>query len=288
MGKDLESEVWTAISAFEQILEAMPNDRASLDALSHAYQQIGDHTKAREYLFRYGTILVEEADVKAASELLDKLEKYADQDTRIQELIKTIQGMAEAEKRPEAASTAAEKKGAAAAQAKVKAADIRNSGFNMHEEMSFAWNLSEAQQITQEEYASVIQDLTDLSASAVNSTVSVLHVLENRSFKNLEKIISYVSKECNTPIISLAFFELKPEPIALLPLDFMIRRGVLAFEQLGKEALVVIMNPYDKQLQKDVESATARKCHFFVSLPSEFDKALIKAREVLVPPEDRK
>ena len=42
--KDLEAEIWNAINAFEQMLEAMPNDRVSLEALSHAYEQIGDHT----------------------------------------------------------------------------------------------------------------------------------------------------------------------------------------------------------------------------------------------------
>ena len=50
--EELEAEVWSAISAFEQILEAIPNDRASLEALSNTYEQIGDHTKAKEYMLR--------------------------------------------------------------------------------------------------------------------------------------------------------------------------------------------------------------------------------------------
>jgi len=46
------------------------------------------------------------------------------------------------------------------------------------------------------------------------------------------------------------------------------------FELIGKDALVVVMNPYDRQLRRDIETMTGRKCHFFLTLPSEFDKAL--------------
>ena len=60
--KQLEEEVWSAIGAFEQILEAMPEDRASLETLSHAYGQIGDHARAYEYVLRLGRVLLVEGD----------------------------------------------------------------------------------------------------------------------------------------------------------------------------------------------------------------------------------
>jgi tetratricopeptide (TPR) repeat protein len=277
-GKDLEAEVWTAIAAFEQILEAMPTDRASLDALSNAYEQIGDHTRAKDYLLRFASILLEEGDVRTASELVEKLSRYEDQDPRIKEIVSQIKGVQSAEataKESPAMDTSATRP------TKIKTRGSVNSSFSMQEEMSFAWTLSEAQQITQEEYAGIVQDLTDLSANAANSTVSVLHVLENRAFKNLERIISFAARQCSAPIISVASFDIKPEPVAVLPLDFMLRRGALVFELLGKDALVVIMNPYDKQLRKDVEALACRRCHFFMTLASEFDRALGKARDVL-------
>ena len=60
--KELEEEIWSAISAFEQILEAMPNDRASLEALAHAYEQIGDQTRGLDYLIRLTQVVLEEGD----------------------------------------------------------------------------------------------------------------------------------------------------------------------------------------------------------------------------------
>jgi len=144
----------------------------------------------------------------------------------------------------------------------------------MAEELAFAWNLLEAKEISQDEYSSLVQDLTEMSSVDSATTVSVLHVLESRAFKSLDRVLVHVSKECGTPVISLACFEIKPEAFSLLPYDFMVRRGALVFELIGKDALVVVMNPYDRQLRRDIETMTGRKCHFFLTLPSEFDKAL--------------
>ena len=71
---ELEEKVWNAIAAFEQILEAMPTDRASLDALAHAYEQVGDHTKAKDYLIRLGNVIIQENDADAGQEILEKIE----------------------------------------------------------------------------------------------------------------------------------------------------------------------------------------------------------------------
>ena len=123
-----------------------------------------------------------------------------------------------------------------------------------------------------------MQDLTDISSSEASVTISVLHVLSDRGFKNLSRIMANVAKDCGTPIISLSNFDLQQSSYALLPLEFMLKRGVLVFELFGKEALVVVMNPYDKQLMKDVETLIGRKCYFFMTAPTEFDGALNKIK----------
>ena len=44
-----ESEIWDAIGAFEKIIEALPNDHISIEALAVAYEQVGDHDRAKHY-----------------------------------------------------------------------------------------------------------------------------------------------------------------------------------------------------------------------------------------------
>lgn len=271
--KDLEAEVWNAISAFEQILEAIPEDRASLEALANAYEQIGDHTRAKDYLIRLGKVLVKEKDIPAIKEILDHIRNYASDHAGVQELVKEMEDLAEPVPSEEVVDETVEEDGQ---KDRPRSYDGVRTTFNMADELAFAWNLLEAKELTQEEYASVVQDLTEMSAVESATTVSVLHVLESRGFKNLEKIMVYISKDCSTPIIALSNFDIKSEVVQILPTDFMMRRGTMVYEFLGKDALVVVMNPYDKQIRKDVEVLAGKKCHFYITMPSEFDKALDK------------
>jgi len=275
--KDTEVQIRSAISAFEHILDAMPGDRASLWALSHAYEQIGDHDRARDCLIRLGNILVDDVDVEAATSLLGRIEPYCRQDERARDLAERIRKLA-----PEA-QTVIKGSGVKAEPAKSRATVVEGLGtrFDMSTELAVAWNLMEAGMLNQEDYASVVQDLTDMWMGDNAATVSVLHVLEAKGVKNLEAIITFVSRQCGVPVISLAKFELQPEAISLLPIDFATRRGVLIFDLLGADALAITMNPYDTQLKKDVEVVSGRKCHFFVALPSEFDEALNRIGSIL-------
>lgn len=272
--KDVEAEIWSAITAFEQILEVLPNDRASLEALAHAYEQMGDHTKAKEYFVRLANVLLEEGDQDAAGTLLDKLRTYAEEDENADALVKRINSLLQKKISAPASAVSAE-----SGQQKV-IVEEKKAGvvFNISEELALAWSLLEANQLTQDEYASIVQDLSEMSAKEVVSTVSVLHVLETRAFKNLEKIIAYISRKYGTPYVSLSAFELRQESVSVLPIDFVIRCGALVFDFIGKDALAVIMNPANKQLRKEIESRAERKCHFYITLASEFDKAIEKIR----------
>jgi len=273
--KDVEAEIWSAITAFEQILEVLPNDRASLEALAHAYEQMGDHTKAKEYFVRFANVLLEEGDYESASSLLDKLKAYAQEDENVNALVKRINSLVQKKTSSPPSVVSAEsilEKKVAGEEKKAAA------GFNISEELALAWSLLEANQLTQDEYAGIVQDLSEMSARESVSTISVLHVLEARAFKNLEKIVAYISHKYGTPYISLSTFELRPEPVSVLPIEFIIKCGVLIFDFIGKDALAVILNPANKQLRKEVENLAQRKCHFYITLASEFDKAIEKIR----------
>jgi hypothetical protein len=264
---DSEEEIWIAIEAFEKILEAMPNDRASLEALSHAYGQVGDRTRSTEYLLKLGQVLVDEGDAMAASVLSGQLKASEPDDPGVKAMCAALDAMSGAVAEP--ASPAPDMPAPAAG-------DTPYNTFNLADELSFAWALMESEQLTQEEYSKVVQDLTEMSASDSASTVSVLHALEFGEFKGLERLLLAVSKEYGAPIMTLSLFNIPEDVSSSLPRDFMIRRGALVFEFIGDDALVVVMNPSDKQLQKRIESLTKRKCHFYMALPTEFDRELAK------------
>ena len=272
-----DSEVWSAIAAFEQILEAMPNDRTSIETLAHAYEQIGDLSRAKEYVLRLAGVIVAEQDRDAAAGMLEKLLAYGEDDPAAAEIGKRLKELTEKAQKTKTPKAEPGQRETAPTKQEPAATGVA-TGFNIANELPFAWNLLQANEITQEEYSAVVQDLTDMSGTDATVTVSVLHVLNDRGFKNLARIVAAVAKNCGTPVIALSSFDLQSEAFTLLPLNFMIKRGAVVFELFGNEALAVVLNPYDKQLMKDVETLSGRKCYFYLAQPFEFDAAITKIK----------
>jgi hypothetical protein len=268
---DLEAEVWNAISAFEQIVEAIPDDRTSLEALAGAYEQIGDLARARDYLLRLAEVYVKAGDAEAAQGLVSRLESYAAGDAHAAELVASVRAMRSRAKPQSRPSRAKED---------IVQQRLR-SGFNMADGITFAWSLMEHGDLTEADYAAVVQDLTEISVNGGAQTVSVLHVLETRGFKGLERTLTRCAKEWGTPAITLGGFDLQYPVATALPYELVLRCGVLPFEMFGGHYLIVLMSPYDKSLCADIDEILGKPCHYFVTLPSEFDQAVARVATMI-------
>lgn len=154
-------------------------------------------------------------------------------------------------------------------------------GLDMAAAMSFAWGMLESEILTEQEYADVVHDLSEMSAGQSLTTVSIPHVLEARAIRNIGAIMGSIAERCGTPIIALSGFDLQLQAITLLPYDLMVRCGTIVYELLGRDALVATLAPYDEQLRSDISRLIGKKCHFFVTLPSEFDQAIERIAALL-------
>lgn len=271
--EELEGQVWSAIAAFEQIVETIPNDRVSLEALSHAYEQVGDLARSRDYLVRLANVVVDEKDRDAAELLRERLVRYAASDEAVRQAEARIEAYLAAGQ-PEAKVITLSEDAAPAAQDRKKAAEPERSTSHVAAELSFAWTLFQAGELTQEEYATVAQDLSETSAGHGDVTVSVLHVLQDRGSRNVERIAAFAARETGTPLIPLSLFDAQDNALNLLPPDFVTRHSAIAFETMGNDVLVAVMNPYNKAVRRRVEAVIGRTCHYFLALPTEFDTVL--------------
>ncbi len=268
---DLESQVWSAIAAFEQIVETIPSDRVSLEALSHAYEQVGDLSRAREYLTRLADVVIEENDRNAAEFLRERFLHFAATDpiakaagTRIENFLNAGELPAKQfdlnDEHPEEEPN------------KEGEAESRNA--HIASELSFAWTLFQASELSQEDYAVVAQDLSAISSNPSMVTVSVLHALHDRGNRNVDRIMAFAARDTSVPIIPLSLFEITETAFGLLPRDFMVRYGVMPFELMGTDVLVVLMNPYNKTLCQKVHELIGRRCHYFMTPPADFDATM--------------
>lgn len=267
-----ESEVWNAIGQFEKILEVMPNDRFSLETLADAYDKIGDHTRAEDYLVRLANVLADENDEDSAQVILEKLRQISKPNQAVQDAIARLDSLSSKKVMAEIiddGETLASRQGHIAA------------------EISFAWNLLQAKKLSQEDYSMIVHDLSETSGSAGDMPVSTLHALHDRNFAGINDIMAFASTNCNTPMICLGNFELQKETVTLLSLEFIINRCAIVFEIIGNDALVALLNPYDEQLKMDVSGLIGRDCHFFIVASEDFDSAVGKIKAMLQPEEGK-
>jgi hypothetical protein len=280
--EDLENQVWNAIAAFEQIVETIPTDRVSLEALSSAYEQVGDLTRAREYLVRLVDAIISDKDYDAADLVHERLLRYAATDPKAKEAETRLDTLLMSGKpAPREFDLSVEPRDVEVR----KLDDAERRSAHVAAELSLAWVLFQAKELTQEDYASVAQDLSEVSASKATVTVSVLHVLHDRANRNLERVLAFVCKDSRVPIIPLSLFDVPDAAFSLLPLDFMVRYGVMVFELMGNEALAIVLNPYNKTLRALVTQTVNKTCHFYLTTPADFDtviernKVKLKAQE---------
>jgi tetratricopeptide (TPR) repeat protein len=269
-----ESEVWSAIASFEQILEAMPNDRVALETLYEAYEKIGDQAHALHYLARLAEVVAEERDVQSAIPLMEQLQAHADLDIpEVTEAIKTLESITIQKAQPEPEKPLPEKP-------KRRPTDITH-------ELSLAWELLQSEQISQEDYETIVHDLTESSTRQMDVPITVLHVLMDRHFTNAHRILAHLARTSGMPIISLSKFDVPDMAMRLLPMDVMSKRGAIVFELMHNDALVALLNPYDTALQEEIRMLTDRPCHFYLSDAEEYDAKLNEIRQALKGENDK-
>ena len=265
----------SALQTFERILEIMPDDRGALEAAILAAHACDEHETALLHRIHLADILFSENELDALNEHVDLLR--SDDDPRAKAWI-------EAFDKGERLSADARLADASVPPLESIRSDkaAPRSAFNISDEIDLAWKLFEHHEISQEEYAGLVRDLTEMSASHNSGTVSVLHALEANHNKNHDAILSFLAQEAEeagTPFISLSCFTMRPELAQMLPEPFMVNRGALVFETLGRERLVALLNPFNQSLRADVQQLCGTPCHFYLAKASEFDDAVLRLRQ---------
>jgi len=271
---DMHEGLADSIAMLEQILEVMPQDVDALKALYNANLQSGNPMRAFEYLNR----IINEADGLADVELFAYLqselqrfeETHSAEVAAHQNRIRTLSGDRKMvqDVSPSVESSAKDQQ------------DIKTDA-DISEELALAWRLYEENQLTQDEYSNVLHDLTEVSSKELDVPISVLHVLNDRGFPNLTRIMVFASNRSGLPYISLTNFELDERAAAALPLHYPVHEGLLPFGYLGNDLMVAVLNPFNRALVEEARQKSGHRCHVFLVEPDDYDAALTNLRTII-------
>jgi tetratricopeptide (TPR) repeat protein len=267
--QQMDGDLAESIAMLEQILEVMPQDTATLKALYNAYGQSGHRDRAFEYL----GLLVDAA--------------YGNNDAETSKFVVSHMQEFEEEHPSEAAAhlarlrTLSSSATEASAAPKAAASPSPTTDVDISEELALAWRLYEENQLEQEEYSSILNDLTEVSSKELDVPISVLHVLNDRGFNQMNRIMNYMSSRSGVPCISLSSFELPEQVEGVLPLDVAMHDGALPFGFFGNDLLVAVLNPFNSILMDKVERSSGHRCHAYLVSPADYDAALDKLRAMV-------
>jgi tetratricopeptide (TPR) repeat protein len=263
--KPIDGELVDSIAMLEQILEVMPQDADTLRALYSMYRQCDRRDQAFEYLEMLAQVACSANDAELIDFVAEQLQSFAEEHPeKVSDHLERIQTKA----------PAVEPSGASKASG--QSSNVGNA--DISEELALAWKLYEEDQLSQEEYSSVLHDLTETSSKELDVPVSVLHVLNDRGFSQMNRILNHISSRSGIPCLSLINFELPEQMADILPLDIPAHDGALPFGMFGDDLLVAVLNPFDNALLEKVEQASGHRCHTFIVPPEEYDAALDKLR----------
>ncbi len=266
-GQFRETTENNVVEAFEQILEVMPDDRATLEALHDACLSQGQTQKALKYLLRLADLVQIDGEPEVLTNVLIKLHHLGNTHPEALEkaiAIETQRG----ESRIYESVTSKETRSA-------------HARIDIGHEISLAWMLAENGKISEEEYTQITNDMTELSGHNKDVPVSVLHAIHDRKLPQEEDILAYLSDKGQSPIIKLSSFDVQPDVFNILPVEFMTRRGALTFDRIGDELMVAILNPFDESTKNEVREIAKADCHFFLVGASEYDRTLTKMKIAL-------
>ena len=270
----IDSTLADSIAMLEQILEVMPQDIDAIKALYTAYSNGGKQDHAFHHLSSLVNVVSGGgggADVLVfIQNELPRFEEFFPAEVAAQSArLRMLSGLLEPD------SVAEEEVDPAREGALPKKVEV-----DISEELSLAWRLYEENQLSQEEYSSVINDLTEVSSKELNVPVSVLHVLNDRGFPQMTRILNFLSSRSGTPYLSLSNFEQNEKMAGVLPLGFSAHEGALPFSFLGNDLLVAVLNPFNTMLMDKIEEESGHRCHTYLVEPDDYDMALEKLREL--------
>lgn len=259
-------ELQQTAAMLEQILEVMPDDLFTLRALYETSLKLELPEKAFEALTRLDDGARAANNAEMIAFVMNQYESVADD---IPEVRKRIERLQELKTGTDLTSGVNP----------VKPSGGRKTGIDS--EMTLAWELFQDEQLSQEEYSNVLHDLTEMSSRNVSVPVTVLHILHDRNFSRMERLMTHLCQKSGVPIIMLSQFEEREELREALPLDFISRHGALPFAQVGGDLLLAVLNPMDKDLIHRAGDLAGRRCHACLVSPQDYDQRLAQIKKAL-------
>jgi hypothetical protein len=118
-----------------------------------------------------------------------------------------------------------------------------------------------------------------MSSKDLDTPVTVLYALHDRTHKHLTRIMNYICEQSGKAYVSLSSFNVDEELYKAVPVELITHRGAIPFGRLEETWLLGVLNPFNDDLIADVEKHLQAPCHVYVVSPQEYEIFLARILE---------
>ena len=267
---------------YEQVLEKIPDDKFSIEALVDIYVKIGDQEKVDDYRERLRKI---DSGEKLASSATQKSDS-------IRQVQITVTGKGNQQNRKinlnsrpsvsEPIPSNWRRKTEELDQIKLTKA-LEDLVFRMQNtlksQVDLMINLHDIGVLTKEQFSHIVYELSTHKFSRdPRKPDMVMHMLERCPGVELDKIYYFLSRKTNLPYIDLSVMSYNEVLCNLFPKTLVYNQGLVIFKKIGSDYCIAVLNPLNIELMQETAALLNEKVHFYLTSAKEFDLFLEKRK----------
>lgn len=264
---------------YEQVLEKMPGDAFSIEALIDIYSKMGDDEKV--------TVLRGNLEKIEKGEKIKPVTNSIKSRTSSYSISVNTNRMANRQvslkSRPAVSDPVPpswRRKNQELDQIKMTKALadlVFTLQYSLKSQVDLMVRLYDVELLTKNQYSKIVYQLSEHKFPRnPPKPKMVVHMLEECSGIEMEKVQYFLSRKSNLPYIDISILPFTLKLYELLPETLMYNHGVVIFKKIGSAYCIAVLNPLNTELMQKTAELLGTNVHFFITSAEEFDTYLRK------------
>ena len=281
MPTDIEKKnLLESAKIYEQVLEKMPGDEFSIEALIDIYEKIEDHDKVNELKSRLEKIESGEKVKPVTNTIKSRTSSFSISVNTNKASNRKVNLKA----RPSISDPVPpswRKKSQELDQIKMTKALsdlVFTLQYSLKSQVDLMVRLFHVELLSRQQYSKIVYQLSEHKFSRNPAKPQmVVHMLEACSGVEMEKVQYFLSRKSRLPYLDISLIEFNKKLYELLPETLIFNHGIVIFKRVAKDYCIAVLNPLNNELMVKTAYLLGSNVHFFITSADEFDKYLRKA-----------
>ena len=278
MGQD-EKVLLESAKIYEQVLEKMPGDVFSIEALIDIYEKVGDKEKVDELRGQL-TKIEKGEEIKPVTNTIKSRTSSFSISINSNKVSNRKVNLKSRPSISDPVPPSWRKKNQELDQIKMTKAlaDLVFSlQYSLKSQVDLMVRLYDVGLLTKKQFTKVVYQLSHHKFSrSPTKPKMVVHMLEECPHVEMEKVQYFLSRKSSLPHIDVSLMKFNNKLYSLLPETLIFNHGIVIFKKIAQDYCIAVLNPLNRELMEKTAFLLGQNVHFFITSAEEFDQYVRK------------